>query len=134
MSVRHGADHLIRLEPGGARVSDPAVRTADEDETPKAGEIEGFFDPSTEGGRRRHVCDDVVHDWVHPEVRPKSLDEVTRVHVSEERLTLVVLVEDLRQVQPVEVAQGTDRVAHPIHEGRDGLFTRTPGRRDDFED
>src|SRR5205807_6028577 len=127
-----GTQDPVRLEHGGARISDPAVRPADQDETIKAEPIERFFDPSTECGPGRHMSDDVVHDGVDTEVTPESLDEIPRVHVAEERLSLMVLLEDLGQVEPVQAARGTDRVAHPIHEVGDSLLPRPPRERADL--
>ena len=48
--------------------------------------------------------DDIVDDGVDAEVTPESLDEVPRVHVAEERLALMVLLEDLGKVEPVQAA------------------------------
>src|SRR5439155_529894 len=82
---------------------------------------------------RRDVSDDLVHDWVDPEV-PQHRREVAGIQIAVARLTRMVFLEDLRDVHSVQVLEGADRVSDPLDECVHRFLAHPSPGRDGFTD
>src|SRR5213594_707638 len=131
--LRRGPQDTVGFDDRRAGISNAAAVPPDEHKVSEAVSLQRFLDPTSKDGLGRNVGDDLVHDRVDPEVSQEGR-EVARIQIAIERLTGVILLEDLWNVHCVEVLQRTDRVTNPLDERVHGLLAHPPSGRDDFED
>src|SRR2546425_962231 len=118
------AEALVRGDDLRAGVRDAARTPADEDEVPQAVDLDRLPEPCPQLVLSAGVDDDLVHDRLDRGARVQASRELPGPEVPVEREAGVVLVEDLRDVQRVEVGDGRDGVLDLLHETLDRLLAR----------